>query len=374
MKSYFKKAVVCAAAAALAVGSMTGCSKNIDGNKTVSTVNDEEIKLGTVNLMLRYQQAQTAQMYEMYFGGSKGIWSQVADEKSGETYGEQTLADVMEQVEDMVILRQHAADYDVAVSDEEKDKIEKAAETFIEANEEETLTYLGVDQSMVEEVLELSYYKEKMHDPITADADTNVSDDEAAQIGVTFVKVEDSEETQEDSEEEKADAKTRAQQILDEVMATADADMDAIAKGVDEDLSATTTHFTTASTAEEEDDTAVPQEVRDTVKDLTDGEVASKLVESDGAYYVVRLDAAFDKDATEDEKQIIINDRQQELYDETTQKWREDSKIDQNKKVLKTLKVTDNDKYSFKQAEEEETEDDASVTTEEETVPDESAE
>ena len=157
-------------------------------------------------------------------------------------------------------------------------------------------------------------------------------------------------------------------------MATADADMDAIAKGVDEDLSATTTHFTTASTAEEEDDTAVPQEVRDTVKDLTDGEVASKLVESDGAYYVVRLDAAFDKDATEDEKQIIINDRQQELYDETTQKWREDSKIDQNKKVLKTLKVTDNDKYSFKQAEEEETEDDASVTTEEETVPDESAE
>ena len=45
MKSYFKKAVVCAAAAALAVGSMTGCSKNVDGSKTVSTVNDEEIKL-----------------------------------------------------------------------------------------------------------------------------------------------------------------------------------------------------------------------------------------------------------------------------------------------------------------------------------------
>ena len=372
MKSYFKKAVVCAAAAALAVGSMTGCSKNIDGNKTVSTVNDEEIKLGTVNLMLRYQQAQTAQMYEMYFGGSTGIWSQVADEESGETYGEQTLGDVMEQMEDMVILRQHASDYDVTVSDEEKDKIEKAAEKFIEANDEETLTYLGVDQSMVEEVLELSYYKEKMHDPITADADTNVSDDEAAQTGVTFVKVADSEETQEDSEEEKADAKTRAQQILDEVMATADADMDAIAKGVDEDLSATTTHFTTASAAEEEESTAVPQEVRDTVKNLTDGEVASNLVESDGAYYVVRLDAAFDKDATEDEKQMIINDRQQELYDETTGKWREDSKINQNKKVLKTLKVTDNDKYSFKQADTDETENDAAA--EEESVSEESAE
>ena len=372
MKNCLKKAAIGVVATTLAVGSMTGCSKNIDGNKTVSTVNDEEIKLGTVNLMLRYQQAQTAQMYEMYFGGSTGIWSQVADEESGETYGEQTLSDVMEQVEDMVILRQHASDYDVAVSDEEKDKIKKAAEKFISANDETTLTYLGVDQDMVEQVLELSYYKEKMHDPMIADADTEVSDDEAAQTGVTFVKVTDSEEEQEDSEEEKADAKTRAQQILDEVMATADADMDAIAKDIDEDLSATTTHFTTSSSAEDEDSTTVPQEVRDTVKNLTDGEVASKLVESDGAYYVVRLDAAFDQDATEDEKEMIINDRQQKLYDETTEKWREDSKITQNKKVLKTLKVTDNDKYSFKQADTDETENDAAA--EEESVSEESAE
>ena len=373
MKNYLKKAAICAVATTLAAGSMTGCSKNIDGNKTVSTVNDEEIKLGTVNLMLRYQQAQTAQMYEMYFGGSTGIWSQVADEESGETYGEQTLSDVMEQVEDMVILRQHASDYDVAVSDEEKDKIEKAAEKFISANDETTLTYLGVDQDMVEQVLELSYYKEKMHDPMIADADTEVSDDEAAQTGVTFVKVADSEEEQEDdSAEKKEDAKTRAQQILDEVMATADADMDAIAKDIDEDLSATTTHFTTSSSAEDEDSTTVPQEVRDIVKNLTDGEVASKLVESDGAYYVVRLDAAFDQDVTEDEKEMIINDRQQKLYDETTEKWREDSKITQNKKVLKTLKVTDNDKYSFKQADTDETENDAAA--EEESVSEESAE
>ena len=91
MKNYLKKTAICMTAAALTVGSMTGCSKSMDGNKAVSTVNDEEIKLGTVNLLLRYQQAQTAQMYEMYFGGSTGIWSQVADEESGETYGDQTL-------------------------------------------------------------------------------------------------------------------------------------------------------------------------------------------------------------------------------------------------------------------------------------------
>lgn len=354
MKNYLKKTAICMTAAALTVGSMTGCSKSMDGNKAVSTVNDEEIKLGTVNLLLRYQQAQTAQMYEMYFGGSTGIWSQVADEESGETYGDQTLSDVMEQVEDMVILRQHASDYDITVSEEEKDKIEKAAEKFIKANDEETLTHLGVDQDMIEEVLELSYYKEKMHDPITADADTEVSDKEAGQTGVTFVKVADSDGEQDDSEEKKADAKTRAQQILDEVMATADADMDAIAKNVDEDLNATTTHFTTASSAEDEDSTAIPQEVRDKVKNLTDGEVAGNLIEADDAYYVVRLDAAFDKDATEDQKKLIINDRQQELYDETIEKWREDSEINQNKKVLKSLKVTDNDKYSFKQTKEEE--------------------
>lgn len=373
MKNYLKKAAVLTLAGVMTVGSMTGCSSNVDGTKTASTVNDEAIKLGTVNFMLRYQQAQTAQMYEMYFGGAAGIWDTVADEESGETYGEQTVTSVREQIEDMVILRQHAPDYDVTITDEEKEKITAAAQSFMEANDEATLTKLGVDQSAIEEVLELSTYNEKMFDPMVADVDTKVSDDEAAQTGVTYVSVAPAEEETADAEEgaedseakeptEKADPKEQAQQILDEVLATADADMDAIAKSVDENLSATTTHFTTNPPEDEEEDStsSVPQEIQDAVKNLKDGEVASELIDIDGTYYVVRLDVAFDEDATNDQKDTIVNQRKQDKYTEITDGWREESTITVDDKVMKVLKLTDNDKYTFKQVEQETTDEESS--------------
>ncbi len=374
MGNFLKKAVVLTLAGTLALGSMTGCSKSLDGTKAVSTVNDEEIKLGTVNLMLRYQQAQTAQMYEMYFGATSGIWDTVADEETGETYGDQTVANVMEQLEDMVILRQHAEEYGVTISEEEQKKITEAAKSFMESNDEATIATLGVDQSMVEEVLALSYYKEFMYDPLTVDVNTEVSDEEAAQTGVTFVKVADSsdEDASEDGEEdkdkkeekkeEKVSAKEKAQQILDEVLATADADMDSIAKEVDENLSATTTHFTTNPKEDEDSTAVVPQEVQDAVKKLTDGEVAGELVVSDDTYYVVRLDAAMDQESTEYEKTTIVNDRKQEAYNEITEQWREDSKISQDEKALKTLKVKDNEKYSFKQSEDASADEEAETT------------
>lgn len=373
MIKLFKKAALAALAGTLVVSGLAGCSSNVDGTKTVATVNDEAIQLGVVNFMTRYQQAQTAQMYEMYFGGASGIWDTVADEDSGETYGEQTVNNVMEQIEDMVLLRQHAEEYDVTISEEEKQKITEAAKSFMEANDEATLTTLGVSQEMVEEVLELSTYNEKMYDPMTADVDIEVSDDEAAQTGITYVAVSPAEETDTEEEDEAEDASAadpqeQAQQILDQVLATADADMDTIAKGVDENLSAIVTHFTTnpAETDEdEEEDTTsasgtVPQVLQDAAKKLSDGEVSSELIEDEGTYYVLRLDAAFDKDATEDQKTTIGNQRKQDFYDKTTEQWKEDSTINVEKKVLETIKLRDNDKYTFKAVEQESTEEESS--------------
>ena len=98
--------------------------------------------------------------------------------------------------------------------------------------------------------------------------------------------------------------------------------------------------------------------VQDVVKDLADGEVAGELVEEDGAYYVVRLEKAFDEEATEEEKDSIIEERKQDMYDGIIEDWKEEADIQVDKKVIKTLKVTANRKFSLKQEEpkEEETE------------------
>ena len=106
-----------------------------------------------------------------------------------------------------------------------------------------------------------------MHDPMTADVDTEVSANEKDQTRVTIVKVS-TEGTEKDddgntidlTDEEKAQKKDLAQQVLDKVKASddvANADMDALAKEVDDSLSATAPAFTTAGSTDDTLDEAV---------------------------------------------------------------------------------------------------------------------
>ena len=53
-------------AAALGVSVFTGCGSSIDGNKTGATLDGQEISLGFMNFMARYQQA----IYEAQFSSS----------------------------------------------------------------------------------------------------------------------------------------------------------------------------------------------------------------------------------------------------------------------------------------------------------------
>lgn len=375
MKLTGKKIALGCLAGVLAVTGLTGCSGKIDGTKTVVTVDGEAVPLGVVSFLTRYQQAQTQAMYEMYFGGADpDMWDNVMDEDSGETYGESARSDVLDQVELMYLLKAKSGEYDVEITKKEQKKITEAAENFIAANSEETLADLGVTQSDMETVLELQTYEKKMFDPIVEDVDTEVSDEEAQQTSVTYVEVstaedeeesggeEESESANEDAEkEEESSPQEKAQKILDEVLATADADMDAIAKDVDENLSAVETHFA-ANPPEEEDDEeessvsdTVPQAVKDAAGKLSDGEIAGELIEGEDAYYVVRLDKAFDEEETESEKESIVDQRKQDLYEKTTEEWKDDADIQVDKKVLKSLKVTSNLKFTMKTEEPEET-------------------
>ena len=350
--------------AAVLVGAMamtvTGCGK-IDGSQTAATVDDESISMGMLSFYTRFQQAQTSQLYMSMMGmDASSMWDEVEDEDKQTTYGDSLREDALTQLEDMCLLKQHAKEYDVTVTDEDTKKIQEAAAQFMEDNDAQTQERLAVTQEDIEHFLELTTYYQKMQDPIKDDVDTEVSDEEAAQTTITYIQVqEDSEDSAEtadaqDSEgeeaensdtEETVDAKTKAQQILDQVLASADADMDAIAKSVDEDLSASTRSYST----NDEEDTTVPDALKEAVSGLQDGEVNSSLVEDDGSYYIVRLDQAFNEEETENQKDTIISERKQDLYDETIEGWREEADIQENNRNIRKLKVTSNDSYTFKE-------------------------
>ena len=65
----------------------------------------------------------------------------------------------------------------------------------------------------------------------------------------------------------------------------------------------------------------------------------------------------------ETKKQSIISTRENKLYTDTTEKWLDDADINVEKKVLKTLKVTDNHKFSIATATPEPTEEAAATET-----------
>lgn len=354
MKEMTKKTAVVAMAGIMAVGMLTGCGeKKLDGSKTVATVDGTKIPLGVVSLSVREGQMQTEAMYRSYMGGSDfDIWDTEAEK--GKTYGEQAVEESLKDVELMYIMKAKAADYDIELTDEDEKAIAEAAASFMEANSEETIADLAVTEDQVKTYLELQTYKQKIHDPIIADVDKNVSDEEAQQSSFEYVSV----STADLSDDEIKEKKEDAQKILDGLKADPDGDFSEIAKSVDDSYSSLSGTFDANETSEDEDTDdedaeedsssysgTYPEEVIDVLRTLDDGEVASDIIETDTAYYVVKLDKKDDEEATETKKESIISTREQTLYTDTTEKWLDDADIKEEKKVLKTLKVTDNHKY-----------------------------
>ena len=370
MKTMTKKTAVVALAGVMAAGMLTGCGeKALDGTKTVATVDGAEIPLGMLSLSVREGQAQAEAMYKSFMGGSDySIWDTEAEK--GKTYGEQAVEQALKDIELMCILKEKAADYDVEITEDDEKAIADAAAAFMSANTEDTLKTLAVTEDQVKTYLELETYKSRMHDPLIADVDKDVSDEEAQQSSFDYVSI----STADLSDDEIKQKKEDAQKILDDLKAAgSDGDLNEIAKSVDDSYSSVSGTFDVNEDAAKEDSdeesdsssssSAYPDEVMKVLRTLKDGEIGPDVIETDTSYYVVKLDKVNDEEATETKKQSIISTRENKLYTDTTEKWLDDADINVEKKVLKTLKVTDNHKFSIATATPEPTEEAAATET-----------
>lgn len=349
-------------ATALGASALAGCG-SLDGTQTVATVDGEKVTLGLASYMLRTDQAEMEGYYRMLaqnYGMDGGeYWS--TETEDGKTYGEDVKDNVMSTIKQLYVMRAHAEEYGVSITEEEQTAIDEAAQTFMESNDQETLDALAVSEEDVKTYMELYTIRQKMREPMVADVDREVSDEEAAQTRVTFVEIStEGTETDEDgntvdlTDEEKAEKKDQAQQVLDKVTAAEDpasADMDALAKEVDENLAAVERTFSSSGEGDETTD----QAIKDAVADLEDGQVVSQVVEGESAYYVVRLDQQFDEEATENEKDLIISDREDTQYENLVKEWTDAAEMEVEKSVWNRVKVTDAQPYELKEAQTEET-------------------
>ena len=361
MKKFTIKATCAVMALALGATTFAGCGakeENLDGTKTAIVIDGQEVTAGVVSFAVRYQQAQSeyyyASMFSMYnTDGSTSMWSQETEE--GKTFGENTRDAILEQVEKMYIVREKADELGIGITEEESASMDEAAKTFIEANDEETLNVIGVTQSDVREYLELNTYYEKAFDPAIADVEIEVTDEEAAQSSVSYVYKSYNDMT----DEEKEEAYTMMEGVLEKLQTSEDptsVDIDALAEETDESLIGTTYSFG-------EDEELMDETLKEAVKDLKDGEVYGSVVEGENGYFVVRMDATFDEEATASKKKSLISEREQEAFDEIVQGWYDEADIKEKDGVLKLIQITDQQSFSIATAET--AEDTTEETTEE---------
>ena len=113
---------------------LTGCG--INKNAAVATLGEQEISLGVVNFICRYQQAVTDDLYTQYFG--EDVWNQDLY-GSGSTMQETVKTQVVEGIHEMYTLKAHMGEYNVALSAEETAEIDEAVAAFMAANSADTL-------------------------------------------------------------------------------------------------------------------------------------------------------------------------------------------------------------------------------------------
>lgn len=325
-----KKRTVCLIALMSAMTmALTGCSvgNSVNNSAEAANVDGVSIPLGEVNFYLRYQQTQMA-MYSGYFGEDFMNQDLMG---TGTIYGETVKDTVVQTLEEYYLVEAHAEDIGISLTDEDKAAAEEAADAFLAANDSKTLQAMSADKETVTHVLELMALQNKAYADRAATIDTNVTDEEAAQKTITYVRSSTNGTTDDDgntvdlTDEELAAKKDVLNQIRDE--AGADGDLDAAAEN--HDLSAVTTSYGA-------DDENLNADVKAAAETLSDGEYAD-IVEGDNAYYLVRMDSTFDREATDNHKQVILTQRERDAYTAWVDSLKENADITTNDDALAKL-------------------------------------
>ncbi len=353
-----KRTVLCGLlAGCLASTVLAGCQgKGVDGSAAAITVNEDTISMGTANYILRYQQAETTYMMQAYGMAQAGsLWDYTftaATSSTDEvTYGGNMKDSVQESLVQFAVLRQHAGDFDLTIPEELQTAIADTASKTYSANTE-ALNAIGVSEENIKEALELTTLQRLMFYPMVEDTDTEVSDEEAARSTITYARTSLSSYNSETgasedvSDEQKETFKTELAELIEKVGSdAAGADITALASEIDSEGISVSTY----SYAADGSDFSLAAEVQEAAKTLKDGELYPEVIECDGYYYVIRMDALFDEAATETQKQTIIDERKQTNYDEKLQAWVDEAKVTYSKD-WEALTVTDAEGYTVASA------------------------
>lgn len=265
---------------------LTGCQigdKNIVilkplGNKQLFQIGEmtcsvKEAKVYLANYQNIYGEAYTLDLWQHDFGND-----------SLENYIKTI---TLNELVNMVCMKQLADQEGLTLSDEEEGKIKEAAKEYCASLTKADKDYLGISESEVQEFYRHYALAGKVHNAIVNEIDDEVSDDEARVMQVMQIFVSD------------ADTASLVRSKLLE-----GGDFAAIAAAYNE-LSGISANICRADLSEE---------VEQVVFQLNDNEVTD-VIETEEGYYFIKCLNKFHPELTEANKEIILDKRRREAFD-----------------------------------------------------------
>lgn len=325
-----KKLLSLLLAAAMGASVLTGCNE-IKADAVGATLNGEEISLGFMNFMAKFQQA----VYDGYLGsmyGTSDYWSQ--DLSGNGSDMETTVKDqVAENVELLYLLEDHMADYGVELTEDELSAIDEAADKFMSDNSKAAIEQIGATKEYVKEMLRLDTIQTKMNNAIGAEVDTEVSDEEAAQKTFSYVRV---------SKTSTTDADGNTVEYTDEQEEELKNTVSEYAKKAQEDFdgAAQEAGYTVSTYSYGSDESSFAEDVIAAADKMQNGDI-SDVLEDDNYYYIIRMDSTFDEQATASKKEEIVSQRKTDHYKEVCDGYKEDAKYEVNESEWKKVKFDD---------------------------------
>ena len=337
MKRWTKKAAAALMAGSLVAASLTGCGSSADNSEIVSSVGEDQITYGLANFYARIQQSSIEYYYENMMGYAVGAEMWASEVSDGVTYEDSTKDSILTYLQDMYLIKQHAEEYGVSLTEEDLTAIDETIATFNEDNSLENLEIISGEEEYVKEYLELMTLAYKMEEPMKEGVNEEVSDEEAAQKSMKYVYFEytttDADGNEVDmTDEEKEALKASAEEFTESLKNDPASDIDTLAAA--SGLEVSTVTFDAETTSPNADLIAAADALA-AAGDVTD------MIESDYGIYVGVLTSLLDREATDAEKLEIVEERKEEQYQSLLDEWREAVEITVYDEVWAKLDLED---------------------------------
>lgn len=310
-----KKFVTLCFAVALAASTLTGCTignteivldMNSVGRNHVFSINGDKCSREEARLYLCN--------YQNIYGNAYGLnlwehdYSQMED---GDTLEDYVKDVTLNELVTIMCMEQLAKQQEITLTEEETEKIEKAAEEYYESLSKEERSYIGIDKNKLKHCYEKYALAQKLYHTLTEGINEEVSDDEARVVLIQQIFVK-SEETAL-IVQQKLEAKEKFENI--------------------------------ASTYNEADEMErylargeYAKVVDDVVFHLDNNEISTMITTEDGYYFIKCLNK-FEQELTEANKANIIIKRREEQFDDKFIGFINNSLFELNEKAWKNIEI-----------------------------------